>query len=151
MTSLSASGALDTLGRPPQRSVDRAIAVHECGHAVVGLLRKLLIINVVLGDNIGGTIVQGHGEIPTGLLQMLYAGYCAEVEFGIDPAAARRSSRSDIETASLLFPSHSPSIEVAKTRSIVHYHRDVIHRASQELLVARRLGRDAILKLLEDA
>ena len=151
MTSLSGSGAFGTLELSPQRPVDRAIAVHECGHAIVGLLRKLLIINVVLGDDAGGTIVQGTGEIPTGVLQMLYAGYCAEVEFGIDPAAARRSSRTDLEIANLLFPGHSPSIEVAKTRSIVHYHRDVIHRASQELLTARQLGRDVILKLLEDA
>jgi len=152
MTSPSGSEALEPLDvLPSQRQEDRAIAVHECGHAIVGILRNMHILGVALGEDMGGTLVMGTGEVTSGVLQMLYAGYCAEVEFGIDPVAATRHSRTDMLMADLLFPRHSPAVEVAKTRSIVRYHKDVIDQASRELLIARRLWRTALLRLLKDA
>jgi hypothetical protein len=128
------------------------IALHECGHAIVGLISKLPVTEVVLAERTGATRVEGDRKhIPPGLLSLLYAGYCAEIEFGIQPREAIVGALVDMQQAYLFFPGHNPSIELAKTGSLVTYHRQVIHRASIELMAKRKLYRDDLLRLMDAA
>lgn len=143
---------LDTLlDTPPRKhSLERVISLHECGHAIVGMIRKLGVTEVTLGEQTGETRIVGNG-LPLGLLSLFYAGYCAEVEFGIEPREATLGAVIDMDQATSLFPGHNPAIELAKTRSLVSYHRQVINQASMELMAKRKLRRDDLLRLMDDA
>src|SRR5262252_8096588 len=91
--------------------LERVTALHESGHALVGVLRGLNILEVQLGPNDEGrTSVCARKDTP-GILAFLYAGFCAELEFGCSPQDAGLGATDDFDLAQGLFPGHSPSAE----------------------------------------
>lgn len=134
---------------PFHRSIDRVSAIHESGHAVVGHLSKLHVERVfLLGDGNGGTVVDVEPN-EARMLHFYYAGYCAELEFGGDPRAAALGAGSDALLASALFPGHRPAVEIARARSLVRYHKDVIHQTALELMAKRRLEHGDLVRLMD--
>lgn len=130
---------------------DRLVAIHECGHALVGHLRQLHVVAVQLA-NIGGTVVEeDQSAPPPGLLDFFYAGLCAEIEFGYSLRVALDGCKTDLLLASTVFPGHNPAPVLARTRSLVRYHKDTITRVARELMTHGHLARADLLRLMRTA